>query len=65
MRTYLERDVRQLIKVQDLGIFQRFLRLCAGEFAGQSRLIYGGENQQTRSGVNIMPWNKIESGLPV
>lgn len=30
VRTYLERDVRQLINVQDLGTFQRFLRLCAG-----------------------------------
>ena len=30
VRTYLERDVRQLIKVQDLDTFQRFLRLCAG-----------------------------------
>ncbi len=30
MRTYLERDVRQLIKVQDLGTFQRFLKLCVG-----------------------------------
>ncbi len=30
MRTYLERDVRQLIKVLDLGTFQRFLRLWAG-----------------------------------
>lgn len=27
---YVERDVRQLIKVQDLEIFQRFVRLCAG-----------------------------------
>jgi predicted AAA+ superfamily ATPase len=30
VRTYLERDVRQLIKVQDLTTFQRFLKLCAG-----------------------------------
>lgn len=30
VRTYLERDVRQLLKVQDLGTFQRFLKLCAG-----------------------------------
>jgi hypothetical protein len=30
VRTYLERDVRQLIKVQDLATFQRFLKLCAG-----------------------------------
>ena len=28
--TYLERDVRQVLKVQDLGAFHRFLRLCAG-----------------------------------
>jgi uncharacterized protein len=27
---YIERDVRQLLKVQDLDTFQRFLRLCAG-----------------------------------
>jgi hypothetical protein len=27
---YLERDVRQLLKVQDLDSFQRFVRLCAG-----------------------------------
>ena len=30
VRTCLERDVRQLIKVQDLTSFQRFLKLCAG-----------------------------------
>ena len=30
VRTYLERDVRQLINVRDLGTFQHFLRLCAG-----------------------------------
>lgn len=28
--TYLERDVRQVLKVQDLSSFQRFVRLCAG-----------------------------------
>ncbi|MEQ1879924.1 MAG: ATP-binding protein [Burkholderiales bacterium] len=27
---YVERDIRQLIKVQDLEAFQRFVRLCAG-----------------------------------
>ena len=30
VRTYLERDVRELINVRDLSTFQRFLRLCAG-----------------------------------
>lgn len=27
---YVERDIRQLLKVQDLDTFQRFVRLCAG-----------------------------------
>lgn len=27
--TYVERDVRQVMNIQDLGVFQRFLRLCA------------------------------------
>ncbi len=27
---YVERDVRQLLKIQDLNSFQRFVRLCAG-----------------------------------
>lgn len=30
VRTYVERDVRLLLNVQDLGTFQTFLRLCAG-----------------------------------
>ena len=30
VRTYLERDVRQVINIKDLSTFQRFLRLCAG-----------------------------------
>ena len=28
--TYVERDVRQVLEVRDLMVFQRFLRLCAG-----------------------------------
>lgn len=27
---YVERDVRQMLKIQDLEIFQHFVRLCAG-----------------------------------
>ncbi|MCX7634884.1 MAG: ATP-binding protein [Syntrophales bacterium] len=27
--TYIERDVRQLLNIKDLSIFQRFLRMCA------------------------------------
>jgi predicted AAA+ superfamily ATPase len=32
--TYLERDVRQLINIQNMTAFQRFIRLCAG-YTGQ------------------------------
>lgn len=28
--TYLERDLRQLITIKDLNLFQRFIKLCAG-----------------------------------
>ena len=28
--TYLERDVRQILHIQDLATFQRFIQLCAG-----------------------------------
>jgi predicted AAA+ superfamily ATPase len=30
IRTYIERDVRQLKNINDLNAFERFLRLCAG-----------------------------------
>jgi hypothetical protein len=30
IQTYIERDVRQLINVGDLGVFTKFLKLCAG-----------------------------------
>jgi predicted AAA+ superfamily ATPase len=30
IRTYVERDVRQLLNIRDLGSFQRFVALCAG-----------------------------------
>jgi hypothetical protein len=30
MTAYVERDVRQQLKIQDLDTFQRFVRLCAG-----------------------------------
>lgn len=29
VRTYVERDVRQMINVRDLSVFQRFVRMCA------------------------------------
>jgi predicted AAA+ superfamily ATPase len=32
--TYIERDVRQIINVKDIALFQRFLSLCAGNTGG-------------------------------
>jgi uncharacterized protein len=34
VQTYVERDVRQILNIRDLGTFQRFVRLCAAR-AGQ------------------------------
>ncbi len=34
INTYVERDVRQLINVQNLSTFQRFVRLCAARSGG-------------------------------
>ena len=28
--TYVERDVRRLATIRDIGLFQKFIRLCAG-----------------------------------
>lgn len=28
--TYLERDLRKLIQIKDIGLFQKFIRICAG-----------------------------------
>ncbi len=33
--TYIERDLRQLIKIKDLTLFQRFIKLCAGRTGQQ------------------------------
>ncbi|MBM4059998.1 MAG: ATP-binding protein [Planctomycetes bacterium] len=38
VRTYVERDVRLLTNVRDLGTFQTFLRLCAGHSGRQLNL---------------------------
>ena len=41
IRTYIERDVRQLINVRDLNTFQRFVRICAartGQLVNLSQL---------------------------
>ena len=34
METCIERDLRQLVAVKDLNVFERFVRLCAGRVGG-------------------------------
>ena len=33
-QTYIERDLRQLVAIKDLNLFQRFVQLCAGRIGG-------------------------------
>lgn len=30
VQTYVERDIRQLVNIKDLALFERFIRICAG-----------------------------------
>ncbi len=55
LQTYIERDVRQLINLQDLRQFQIFLKLCAGR-VGQ---IFNAQNLANEVGVShttIQKW---------
>lgn len=38
IQTYIERDVRQLVNVGDLGAFQKFIQLCAARVGNQLNL---------------------------
>jgi predicted AAA+ superfamily ATPase len=33
--TYVERDVRKIVNIQDISLFQRFIRLCAGRIGSE------------------------------
>ena len=33
--TYVERDVRKIINIQDISLFQKFIRLCAGRIGSE------------------------------
>jgi len=47
--TYIERDLRQLINVKDLDLFQRFVRLCAGRI-GQ---LFNASHLSNEVGVSV------------
>lgn len=49
IQTYIERDVRHLINIKDLSLFQKFLKLCAGR-VGQ---IFNASNMSNEVGVSV------------
>lgn len=56
--TYIERDVRQLINIKDLSLFQRFMKLCAGR-VGQIVNHSNFSNELGVSGHTIKNWFSI------
>jgi predicted AAA+ superfamily ATPase len=67
--TYVERDVRQVLNVQDLSTFQRFLRLCAArtgqllnisELAGEA----GISNHSARAWLSVLEASDLVFLLP-
>ena len=59
IRTYIERDVRQLKNITDLNIFERFIRLCAGrigQLLNMSNLALecGVDNKTITSWIGIL-----------
>jgi len=59
VRTYIERDVRQVKNITDLHLFDRFLRLCAGRTAqllniSNLALETGVDNKTIQSWIGIL-----------
>lgn len=67
--TYVERDVRQVLNVQDLSTFQRFLRLCAartGQLLNISALAgeTGISNHTARAWLSVLEASDVVFLLP-
>ena len=58
VETYLERDVRTLTNVQDLGLFRKFIRLCAGR-VGQTMNFVALANDCGISQITAKNWLSI------
>lgn len=56
--TYVERDVRQMIHVRDLGTFQRFVRMCAAR-TGQLLNLSGLANDCGISHTTARAWVSV------
>jgi hypothetical protein len=57
-KTYLERDVRDLLNVKDIMMFQKFMRLCAGRIGS----LFVASDLASELGVTV---NTIKSWLSV
>lgn len=58
IKTYLERDVRDLLAIKDLDLFQRFIRLCAARIGS----IFNASEVSNELGVAV---NTVNSWLSV
>lgn len=58
IKTYLERDVRDLLAIKDLDLFQRFIRLCAARIGS----IFNASELSNELGVAV---NTVNSWLSV
>lgn len=58
IKTYLERDVRDLLAVRDLDLFQRFIRLCAARIGS----VFNASELSNELGVAV---NTVNSWLSV
>ncbi len=56
--TYVERDIRQLISIKDLNLFEKFLKLCAGRI-GQLLNLQGLANDTGISHTTARSWISI------
>ncbi len=56
--TYVERDIRQLISIKDLNLFEKFLKLCAGRI-GQLLNFQGLANDVGVSHTTVKSWISI------
>lgn len=58
VKTYVERDVRNILNIKDLDLFQRFLRLCAARIGS----IYNASELSNELGVAV---NTVNSWISV
>jgi predicted AAA+ superfamily ATPase len=58
LRTYVERDIRQLLNVQDLAQFERFLKFCAGR-SGQMLNLSALSNDSGLALNTIRKWLSV------